>query len=578
VTILVSCGPGAPNSAEVSVVTPPRVQVAVDPPSIAVEGGGTVRFKATVTGTPDPEVAWSVDAGAIDQSGLYTAPLTAGTFRVTATSRADPGASATAVVSLVAVSVVVSPRTITMRQGSAQQFTATASGSRDARVSWSIREGAAGGSIDPAGTYTAPAISGTFHVVAASVADPASTDSAVVTVMKPPPGVSVSIDAGTTTVQPGGSIRLSATVIGATDRRVVWTCDKGWIRQDGLYTAPLAEGTYHVTAQSLADPSKIAIAIVTVSKSSGGPLPVEPDHVTVEVQGLVVFRANLPGTPDSDVVWSIQEGAEGGTIDSLGQYIAPGDHEGVYHVVATSRTDPSKTGMATVTVQRFDLLDHGGNVAASTRTFALWWGRASAFPADARAVVESLLTGLDGSTYLGVVDEYLRGTHATTSFGGSLFDDATVPPSANPAESVVGGKACSALAANGIANRAGDLVFVITSTFPAGTLPFCAWHSWVTCNDEALLVVYLPNPEGTPCGRMGNGCNTFSPEATALGTFAAHELMESITDPYITTWQDLLGDEIADKCFGLAACVPLSTGTLQLQPLYSNALHACVHR
>jgi hypothetical protein len=62
----------------------------------------------------------------------------------------------------------------------------------------------------------------------------------------------------------------------------------------------------------------------------------------------------------------------GGTIDQTGLYSSPTDREGVYHVVATSHANPSKSGAATVTVSYFDLIDHGGDVAAATRTFALW--------------------------------------------------------------------------------------------------------------------------------------------------------------------------------------------------------------
>jgi hypothetical protein len=230
-----------------------------------------------------------------------------------------------------------------------------------------------------------------------------------------------------------------------------------------------------------------------------------------------------------------------------------------------------------VTVQRYDLIDHGGSVAASTRTFALWWGDPNAFPRDGRTVIESFLQGLSGSDYLGVADEYLRGANATTSFGGSLFDS-SAPPAQNPTESAIADKACSALVANGIANAPGDLVFVLSSVFPAGTIPFCAWHYWGICNGQPLLVAYIPNPTGTACGRMTNGCSAFSGEATAMGTFAAHELMESVTDPFVSAWMDDLGQEVADKCAGLTACVQLSTATLQLQPLYSNALHSCVQR
>jgi len=563
-------------TAAVAVISSGPIEVSIDPPAATIDSGGTVPFTATVTGGQDGAVVWSADAGTVDQTGLFTAPLTGGTVRVTAVSRADPSASATAVVSVRSATVHLGPLQVTLPRGGTQQFNGFVTGAAETRVSWSVMEGAAGGSIDPSGNYTAPATPGLFYVVATSIADPRSAATAVV-VVKDPPGVSVTIVPATVTVPPGGATRLKATVAGATDGRVVWTCDSGSIRTDGLYTAPHTEGTYHATAQSLADPSKVAVATLQVVRSPDTASLVEPPIVTVEVGGLVVFKAHLPGTADADVVWSIQEGQQGGNIDSLGQYIAPGDHEGVYHVVATGRTDPTKTGTATVTVQRYDLIDHGGSVAAATRTFALWWGDSSAFPPDGRTVIESFLGGLAGSDYLGVVDEYMRGSTATTSFGGSLFDS-SAPPAENPTESAIADKACSALAANGITNAPGDLVFVLSSVFPAGTIPFCAWHYWGICNGQPLLVAYLPNPAGTACGRMTNGCSAFSGGATAMGTLAAHELMESVTDPFVSAWRDDLGEEIADKCAGLTACVSLSTATLQLQPLYSNALHSCVQR
>src|SRR5437868_7071726 len=49
-------------------------------------------------------------------------------------------------------------------------------------------EGAAGGSIDASGLYTAPMVSGTFHVVATSQADGTTQGSATVAVTRPPPG------------------------------------------------------------------------------------------------------------------------------------------------------------------------------------------------------------------------------------------------------------------------------------------------------------------------------------------------------------------------------------------------------
>ena len=552
---------------------PAIVEVSIDPAAVAIAGGGTIRFIAAVAGTSDAAVTWSTDAGTIDQSGIYTAPNAPGTFSVTARSRADPGRSATAFVSVSTISVELSPQAVTLAPEAMQQFTALVTGSTDTRVSWTITEGPQGGSIDQAGTYTAPPAGGTFHLVAKSIVDPARSATAVVSVVRPP-GVWVSITPRAADLEPGGTTLLAATVTGTADTRVIWTSDGGRIRQDGFYTAPQTEGTWYVTAQSLADPARVSVATLYVARPSQSS-PVKPETVTVETGSVVVFRAHLPGTTDGEVSWSIHEGDAGGTIDALGQYIAPSDHEGIYHVVATSRTDPSKTGIATVTVQRLDLVDHGGTVAPTTRTFALWWGDVNAFPPDARPLLESLLQGLDGSAWLRATDEYMRGANATTSFAGNLFDP-SAPPAEDPAESEIADQACRALDRSGIAPAAGDVVFVVSSVFPAGNSPFCAWHYWGLCHGQTLLVVYLPNPKGTACLRTVAGCNGSSPEATALGIFAAHEFIETITDPFITAWRDPLGHEIGDKCFGTAACFPLSTGILQLQPLYSNSAHACV--
>ena len=549
------------------------VEVSIDPAAVAIMGGGTIRFTAAVAGTADTAVIWSTDAGTIDQDGIYTAPAAPGTFSVTARSRADAGRSASASVFVSTISVTLSPQTVTLAPGGMQLFTASVTGSTDPRVSWTVTEGPQGGSIDGAGTYTAPSGTGTFHLVAASIADPSRTATAVVSVVRPA-GVWVSVTPRTADLPPGGTTLLAATVAGTADTRVIWTSDGGRIRQDGFYTAPQTEGTWYVTAQSLSDPTRVAVATLHVARPSQTS-PVEPETVTVETGGLVAFRAHLSGTTDAEVSWSIHEGDAGGKIDALGQYVAPGDHEGIYHVVATSRTDPSKTGVATVTVQRLDLIDHGGTVAAATRTFALWWGDDKAFPPDARPLLESLLQGLDGSAWLRVTDEYTRGAHATTSFAGSLFDS-SAPPAEDPAESEISDQACHSLDRSGIAPAAGDVVFVVSSIFPAGNAPFCAWHYWGLCHGQSLLVVYLPNPKGTACLRSVAGCNAFSAEATALGIFAAHEFIETVTDPFITAWRDPLGQEIGDKCFGTAACFQLSTGILQLQPLYSNTAHACV--
>ena len=64
------------------------------------------------------------------------------------------------------VTIAVSPKSAAVVTGATQRFTATVTGGRDARVSWSVLEGSACGTISPGGEYQAPATPATCHIVA----------------------------------------------------------------------------------------------------------------------------------------------------------------------------------------------------------------------------------------------------------------------------------------------------------------------------------------------------------------------------------------------------------------------------
>ena len=65
------------------------------------------------------------------------------------------------------VSLSINPTTAQVTSGETVQFSATVTGSQNTAVSWNITE-SGGGSITPAGLYTAPETPGSFHVVATS--------------------------------------------------------------------------------------------------------------------------------------------------------------------------------------------------------------------------------------------------------------------------------------------------------------------------------------------------------------------------------------------------------------------------
>lgn len=86
---------------------PPPVTVTINPPSAALLVNATQQFTATVTGSTNTAVTWAatVSCGVINATGLYTAPSTAQTCLVTATSQADATVVASANVTVSAIIV-----------------------------------------------------------------------------------------------------------------------------------------------------------------------------------------------------------------------------------------------------------------------------------------------------------------------------------------------------------------------------------------------------------------------------------------------------------------------------------------
>jgi hypothetical protein len=76
---------------------------------------------------------------------------------------------------------------------------------------------------------------------------------------------------------------------------------------------------------------------------------VTPSPAAGDACTTIAFTASVTGATDRSVTWSVQEGAAGGTITTAGVYTLPAD-AGTWHVVATSRADPTKKAIVSVTV------------------------------------------------------------------------------------------------------------------------------------------------------------------------------------------------------------------------------------
>ncbi len=155
------------------------IAVTVSPSSVDMLVDDIQQFNATVTGTSNTSVIWSVlqgtDGGEIDNTGFYQAPSNQGNFTIVAASSADPSRTGTAQVHVrPGVNVIVNPQNVTIAKGQQVQFSATVENATNPAVEWSILapNGVDGGTITQSGLYTAPQTVGIFNIMVESVEDP----------------------------------------------------------------------------------------------------------------------------------------------------------------------------------------------------------------------------------------------------------------------------------------------------------------------------------------------------------------------------------------------------------------------
>jgi hypothetical protein len=113
-------------------------------------------------------------------------------------------------------------------------------------------------------------------------------------------------------------------------------------------------------------PGALALVIAVVigvwgcggsSTSSSSPTPpaslinvtVTPSSITVLRDATQAFTAEVTGTTNTAVTWSVEE-SSGGTIDGAGLYTPPQNGAGTFYVIARSQANPGASGAAAVTV------------------------------------------------------------------------------------------------------------------------------------------------------------------------------------------------------------------------------------
>lgn len=136
-------------------------------------------------------------------------------------------------------------------------------------------------------------------------------------------------------------------ISGTGNTAVTWSASAGTIASNGTYTAPTTAGNYTVTAVCVADPTKSASAVVSVSAVPTITVRISPATVSMPEKWQQQFAATVSGSSNSAVTWAVTQGS--GTIAQSGLYTAPQAVE-TDVVTATSQTDSRTSASATVTI------------------------------------------------------------------------------------------------------------------------------------------------------------------------------------------------------------------------------------
>jgi len=258
-TLTVTNSAGATATKSVT-VTPQTVAVgAISPAAVTRTVGTTTTFTATVTGGALNTVNWSSGGVGTWAGNVWTAPNTAGSVTITATSADDSTKTATTTVTVEAVPQPVATSLVASTQTPAfgATFTLTptytnGAGAIDNGVTCPATGVAVNVTADWAGTRT-------FTLTVTN-----GVESAITRVDVTPMVVNVgSVSPAAPTKTVNSATTFSATATGGALNTVRWSASAGSF-VGNVWTAPSAAGSVTITATSNDDSTKTATTTVTV--------------------------------------------------------------------------------------------------------------------------------------------------------------------------------------------------------------------------------------------------------------------------------------------------------------------------
>lgn len=242
-----------------------------------------------------------------------------------------------------------------------------------------------------------------------------------------------------------------------------------------------------------------------------------------------------------------------------------------------------------------------GVVSPTPQVYLVFWGSQwkTSDPAKVAPDMQAMFNGLFGAddTWGTILDQYCEGlpkgttscgssgTHiqhpASSPLAGVWFNNAAAEPS-HATKAQLAAEAKKAAKHFGNITQAPNLTAQYVILSPTNTHPdgfpnsgFCGWHDFTSTSYGNLAYTNLPYVPDLGAG----ACTTLTDHRLLDGieSTETHEYAETVSDFWPTDgWYNNSGGEIGDECINLDADVTLTTGTFDVQGLWSNSASKCV--
>jgi hypothetical protein len=174
------------SAVTISVPAPTLASITLSPGSVSLGTGTTQQFsvsgKLSDGTTTSVSATYSATGGTISTAGLYAAGTTAGSFRVIATAQGKADTSAVTITAPTLSSITLTPGSVSLNAGQGQQFSVSGKLSDGTTTSVSATYSATGGTVSPAGYYSAGSTAGAYRFIATAQG---KADTSAITIAAP---------------------------------------------------------------------------------------------------------------------------------------------------------------------------------------------------------------------------------------------------------------------------------------------------------------------------------------------------------------------------------------------------------